>query len=165
MATTEERLQRLEDQIEIYQVLSAYGYAADSCSNEVLYDIYAPDGVYAVKDLADFVGKKGMDDLMALKPHLELIGGGAAHMSTLPYVKIEGDRAVATCHFMVPKHVEGGYVISRLSASRAELERKPGGGWHITRRTHEQLNGSETARALLGRAREVPPPRAKAQAS
>jgi len=162
MATVEERLQRLEDQLAIYQVICAYGYAVDSCDREVLYEIYGPDGVYSVKDVGDFVGREGMDRLVDQETHQNLIKGGVAHMSTLPYVHIEGDRAVATCHFILPKRVDDGYVFGRLTASRAELERKPGGGWRITRRVHEQLNGSETARALLGQTRQVPPPRVKA---
>ena len=52
MASVEERLQRLEDQIAIYQTVCGYGYAVDGLNADALGEIYAEDGVYAVGDLA-----------------------------------------------------------------------------------------------------------------
>jgi hypothetical protein len=77
-------------------------------------------------------------------------------MSTLPYVVIDGDRAVATCHTMVPQHGENGFFIGRLSASRIELERKPEGGWHIKHRQNYMLQGDGQGPALLARLMEGP---------
>jgi hypothetical protein len=78
-------------------------------------------------------------------------------MSTLPYVVIEGDRAVATCHTMVPMHGDNGFFIGRLSASRIQLARQPDGGWKIVHRQNYMLDGNPAASALLGRLGEAPP--------
>jgi hypothetical protein len=45
MASVEERLQQLEDQIAIYQVVFGYGYAVDPCNADALGEIYAERGV------------------------------------------------------------------------------------------------------------------------
>jgi ketosteroid isomerase-like protein len=156
--TLEERLQRLEDQVAIYQVVCGYGYAVDGLNAEALGRIYAEDGVYAVSDSGVFEGRAGVQAITQLPRHLELVGGGAAHMSTLPYVVINGDRAVATCHTMVARHDGDGFLIARLSASRVELERNPEGGWHIKRRTNEVLDGDARGPAMLGRLMEGPDP-------
>jgi ketosteroid isomerase-like protein len=156
MASVEERLQRLEDQIAIYQTICGYGYAVDGCNAEALGEIYAEDGVYAVADTGRFEGRAGVQAITTMPAHLALVGGGAAHMSTLPYVVIDGDRAVATCHTMVPQHGEDGFFIGRLSASRIELERKPEGGWHIKHRQNYMLQGDKSGPALLARLMDGP---------
>ena len=51
MATVEERLQALEDQQAIYQVVCGYGYSVDGCNAESVGDRYVEDGVYAVGDI------------------------------------------------------------------------------------------------------------------
>ena len=156
MASVEERLQRIEDQLAIYQLVCGYGYAVDGCNAEALGEIYAEDGVYAVGDTGSFNGRAGVQAITTMPGHLTLVGGGAAHMSTLPYVVIDGDRAVATCHTMVPQHGENGFFIGRLSASRIELERKPEGGWHIKHRQNYMLQGDGQGPALLARLMEGP---------
>jgi len=57
MASVEERLQRLEDQIAIYQTVCGYGYSVDGLNQDALGEIYAEDGVYAVADTGGFNGR------------------------------------------------------------------------------------------------------------
>ena len=158
MTSVEERLQRLEDQLVIYQLVCGYGYAVDGCNADALGQIYAEDGVYAVSDTGVFDGRAAVQAITRDPGHLELVGGGAAHMSTLPYVVIEGDRAVATCHTMVARRGDDGFFIGRLSASRLEFERDPEAGWQIKRRTNEVLDGSDRGPTLLGQLSEGPTP-------
>jgi len=94
----------------------------------------------------------------AIGGHLAFVNAGAAHMSTPPYLVIDGDRAVATCHTMVPLRREQGYVIARLSASRIELGREPDGRWKILHRQNWLLDGSPDGPALLARLREMATP-------
>ena len=84
------------------------------------------------------------------------VGAGCAHISTSPYIVIDGDRAVATCHTMVNMHGENGFFIGRLSASRIELARQADGGWKITYRQNYMLDGDPAGSALLGRLKEGP---------
>lgn len=109
MATIEERLLALEDRQAIYQVVCGYGYSVDGCNAESVGDRYVEDGVYAVGDMPSWVGRDAIAAITRDAGHLKLVGAGCAHMSSLPFVVIEGDRAVATCHTMVPMHGESGF--------------------------------------------------------
>ncbi len=44
MASVEERLQRLEDQIAIYQTVCGYGYAVDGCNSAALGEPHTAAG-------------------------------------------------------------------------------------------------------------------------
>ena len=57
MATVEERLQALEDQQAIYQVVCGYGYSVDGCNADSVGDRYVENGVYAVGDMPSWVGR------------------------------------------------------------------------------------------------------------
>src|SRR5579871_6034899 len=152
----EKRLRALEDQIAIYQLVCGYGYAIDGCNAEVVGSLYAENGVYAVGDRGSFDGRKNIAGIASSPGHLSLVHGGVGHISTLPYVVIDGDRASATCHTVVMRHGEDGFSIFRLSASRLELSRKPEGGWHIDHRQNYLLQGDTDGPAMLARLKEAP---------
>jgi hypothetical protein len=156
MPSVEERLQRLEDQLTIYQLVCGYGYAVDGLNADALGEIYAEDGVYAVGDAGRFEGRTGVQAITRQQAHLDLVRKGAAHISTLPYVTIDGDKAVATCHTMVAANGDDGFFIWRLSASRIECQRKPGGGWEIKHRQNYLLKDDPSGSQLLGRLTEGP---------
>lgn len=156
MASIEERLQRLEDQIAIYQLVCGYGYAADGCNQAALGEIYAEDGVYAIGDVGAYDGRAAVQGIVAKQDHIDLVTAGAAHISTLPYVLIDGDNAVATCHTMVIRHDENGFAVWRLSASRIECERRPTGGWEIKHRQNHMLQDDLRGSRLLARLMEGP---------
>ena len=156
MATVEERLLALEDRQAIYQVVCGYGYAVDGCNAEAVGDRYVENGVYVVGDMPGWVGREAVAGITSSKGHLQLVGAGCAHMSTLPFVVIDGDRAVATCHTMVPMHGENGFFIGRLSASRIELVREADGAWRIVHRQNYMLDGKPEGPGLLGRLNEGP---------
>jgi ketosteroid isomerase-like protein len=155
-SSIERRLRALEDQIAIYQLVCGYGYAIDGCNAEAVGSFYAEDGVYAVGDRGTFEGRQKIAGIASSPGHLSLVQGGVAHISTLPYVVIDGDRASATCHTMVVRHGEDGFYPFRLSASRLELSRKPEGGWQIDHRQNYMLQGDPSAPALLARLTEGP---------
>jgi ketosteroid isomerase-like protein len=150
------RLQALEDQIAIYQVVCGYGYAVDGCNTEAVASLYAEDGVYAVADMAPFVGRERIAAITQDSGHHGLVNGGCAHMSSLPHIIIDGDRAVATCHTMVLRNGEESFYVFRLSASRLQLSRKPEGGWQIDHRQNYLLDGDKGGPALLARLQEGP---------
>jgi hypothetical protein len=156
MRTIEERLQSLEDQIAIYQLVCGYGYSVDGLNKDALGKIYAEDGVYAIADTGSYEGRAGVQAIVDMPGHIELVSRGAAHMSTLPYVVVNGDRAVATCHTVVARHDDNGFEIWRLSASRIECARKPDGGWEITHRQNYMLKDDLRGSGLLARLMEGP---------
>ena len=144
----EQRLQALEDRQAIYQLVCGYGYAVDGLNAEVVGSLYGEDGVYGIEN-KDYQGRAAIEDITRDEGHVERVGKGCAHISTLPHVVLDGDRASATCHTMLMQHGDGGYFAGRLSASRLELSRKPDGGWQIDRRQNYLLNGDPRAPELL----------------
>lgn len=152
--SVEDRLLALEDRLAIYQVVCGYGYSVDGCNAESVGDFYVEDGVYAVGDRPAWVGRDAIAGITGEAGHLTLVHAGCAHMSTLPFVVIDGDRAVATCHTMVPMHGENGFFIARLSASRIELARQPDGQWRIVHRQNYLLDGKPEGPTLLARLKE-----------
>ena len=152
----EDRLRALEDQQAIYQVVCGYGYAVDGLNAEAVGSFYVDEGIYAVGDIGEMKGRETIEAITRDPGHLGYVAAGCAHISTLPYVVIDGDRAVATCHTMVNMHGENGFFIGRLSASRIQLARQADGGWKIVHRQNYMLNGDPAGSKLLGRLKEGP---------
>ncbi len=153
--TIEQRLLELEDREAIRQVICGYGYAVDGLNAEAVGSCYVDDGIYAVGDIGAYKGREAIEAITRDSGHLGLVAGGTAHMSTPPYIVIEGDRAVATCHTMVPKHEETGFILWRLSASRINLARQEDGTWKIVHRQNWMLDGNPAGPAMLGRLKEI----------
>lgn len=154
--TIEQRLQEMEDREAIRQAVAGYGYAMDGCNAPAVGAFYAEDGVYAVADVGAFEGRAAIEAITRRPTHLELVHGGCAHIATSPYIVIDGDRAVATCHTMVARHGDQGFFIGRLSASRIQLARQADGGWQIVHRQNYMLDGSPQGPAMLARLNEGP---------
>ncbi len=155
MATLEERLQAVEDRLEIYNVISAYGPAVDGCDVEGMARVYAEQGIYDVRDFAYMDGLAAIQAMMNGKGHRGLVGNGAAHVGTLPHVELDGDRAIATNYSIILGRRHGEPVILRLNISRIYLSRGPN-GWRIDRRIIDPLDGRESSRDLAARVFEGP---------
>jgi len=104
-----------------------------------------------VSDVGAFEGRDAVMAIVDRPTHRGLVAAGCAHMSTVPYVVIDGDSAIATCHTMVPMHREDGFYIGRLSASRIKLARESDGQWRIKHRQNTMLDGNSAGPALLAR--------------
>ena len=152
----EDRLRAVEDKLAIQQVVCGYGYAVDGLSATGVGSFYVDDGVYAVGDIGRMEGRETIEALTRDPGHLAFVAAGCAHISTPPYIVLDGDRAVATCHTMVNMHGENGFFIGRLSASRIELARQDEGGWKIVYRQNYMLSGDPAGSRLLGRFNEGP---------
>jgi hypothetical protein len=96
-------------------------------------------------------GSSAIAEMVRGEHHQALIRSGAAHVLGAPLVRVDGDRAVATCYSNVFRVVDGGFEVWRTAANRWELERTVD-GWRTTRRTTRLLDGSDEARELLRRA-------------
>jgi hypothetical protein len=155
MKSLEERLQAVEDRLEIYNVISAYGPTVDGCNLEDMGRVYAEHGVYDVRDYRYMDGLEAIRDMMNGVGHRTLTGNGAAHVGTLPHVELEGDRAIATNYSIIMGRREGEPVMLRLNISRIYLSRGPN-GWRIDRRIIDPLDGRASSREMAGRVFEGP---------
>lgn len=151
----EERLDYVEDYIEIMQLISAYGPAADSTHWQLIKEIWAEDSVYEIGGLGVFQGHEGLKQAFYGEFHQDLMRTGSGHVSSMPHLVIDGDRASATHHGTLYKQIDGEFPVVRLVASRWELERREQ-GWVVVKRTNELLQENPRARELLARVKQGP---------
>lgn len=144
----EDRIQRIEDQLAIYQIISSYGPAADSCNMADIEKHWDSDCAYVIAGIGTAQGLAALKALFDTPIHQDLLRFGSAHIASLPHVVIEDDQAVATHYAQVFKHEDPAFACARLSIHRWELSRRPE-GWKVMRRTTALLNGNPIARALL----------------
>lgn len=151
--TLEERIQRIEDHLAIFQVIAAYGPSADSCNMENINQLWNEKCVYDVGGLGYYHGHAGMQEAFDGEFHQDIVKHGSGHASGMPHVVIDGDRAVATHHATLFAHRDGEFKLIRLTASTWQLIRTPGKGlgWQILRRTNRLLNGDANAREVLSK--------------
>jgi hypothetical protein len=139
----------LEDRMAIYQLMSTYGPCADSGSGDVVETLYTDDGEY---DSGFIVceGAAGVRDMLEAMPlHRSLMADGCAHIIDMPFLRIDGDKAIAFCHSQLLRHQGGeNYVIFRTSATFWNFERTQV-GWKIARRVNRPLNGTEDGQKLF----------------
>ncbi len=155
-SSMEERLRKVEDQLAIYQLMAAYGPAADSCNMEDIAKIWSEDCVYEIGGMVEFHGHPGLKAAFDGDFHQGIVKGGSAHAATMPYVSIAGDKASATHYGTLFAYRNGSFVCLRVIASRWQFERSPGKGWQIVRRTNVVLDGNSAARDLLARTMQAP---------
>lgn len=154
VAALSKRLQVLEDQQEIIQLIATYGPAVDSLSGDALIDLWTEDGIYDVGGMAPFIGSDVVDVVEAAI-HRSFVAAGCAHVQGLPLVHVDGDRAIATSVSRVYVCDGDQWLVERVSANRWELARTPA-GWRATYRVNRLLNGSEEAQELLRSGLEPP---------
>jgi hypothetical protein len=163
----ERRLRRIEDQLSIYQIISAYNVAVDSSDLDLLCDLWHEDGELVVQPPATLEapdarpeygvsqGHQGLRDRMMGDRHKMLVAQGSAHVNSLPHVVIDGDLATATSYQKMFLFKNGQFVVDRLSAARWEFIRTAN-GWNITKRISEAMRApNKGALELLRRLRDV----------
>ena len=153
----EQRIRALEDQFQIYQLITGYGAAVDSATFEFCEAAWTPDGQFdrgapdPEAHSGNFEGAYGKDAIMkeVTSPQLgALRNQGIAHMMSLPHVTITGDKAIATCYTELITREDNNYRTRRITANVWDLERSAR-GWSIKRRTIRLLDGTEAARQLM----------------
>jgi hypothetical protein len=147
-ATLEERLQSVEDQLSILNLLAGSPFSSDVPSPAFWRTMY--DG-HAVMDRGEGQEElRGVDNLVAILDsghHMAAVASGMAHVAAPPHIRIDGDRAVATGYLQIlipnpegPEAALGQYpaarglLVWRLTANRWELERTTQ-GWLVTKRS------------------------------
>ncbi len=148
LCALEGRVRLLEDQLAIYQVMAAYGPAADAGATNEAVALWTEDGIYDLHTRV-MVGHADIARELEGEWHQGLIGRGSAHIVSMPKVEITGDTAVATCHSrLYRREGDDGYRVISCSANRWEFARGAQ-GWRVTRRVSRQLDGSAESHAVL----------------
>ena len=162
LAALEARLHDLEDQVAIYQLMSAYGPLVDSGDAEATAALWIEDGVYdwggGPKPAPGAPMKEGaagaaysqaaIADMVRGPYHQEIIQGGAGHVIGLPHILITGDTAIATSYSRLYRRDGENFRTWRVGANRWEFVRTPD-GWRVKQRINRVLNGDAEARDLL----------------
>jgi ketosteroid isomerase-like protein len=151
----EERLQAVEDRLEIYNVVSAWGPAADGCNLNAMGRIFSEDAIWDNRDYRYIEGLANIRDLLNSADHRTLTDNGAAHVGNLPHVELDGDRAIATNYSVVVGRREDQPAVVRVTVSRIYLSRGFD-GWRINRRIIDPLDGRASSRELAARLFEGP---------
>jgi hypothetical protein len=167
LAALEAKVHALEDQVALYQLMSAYGPLVDSGDAEATAGLWTEDGVYdwgggpkpaegaRVKEgpAGAAYSQAAIADMVRGPYHQEIIHGGAGHVIGLPHLKIDGDTAVGTSYSRLYRRDGDNFRTWRVGANRWEFVRTSD-GWRVKYRTNRVLNGDAEARALLRRAVE-----------
>lgn len=149
IAQLEARLQRLEDEREIAQLIAAYGPLVDAGDADAVADLWEAEGVYDV----DEVYLEGRDQLRSMvnsRGHQQFIKDGCAHFLGPTRITITGDTAIAIGHSLMVVRQDGQFVVRRATANHWELRRTED-GWHATTRTSRVLDGRPESPELLRR--------------
>src|SRR6185369_5708138 len=161
LAALEARMHQLEDQIALYQIMSAYGPLVDSGDAEATAALWIEDGIYdwgggaasasgAVKEgpAGAAYGQRQIAAMVRGEYHQAIIAGGAGHVIGLPHVTITGDTAVGISYSRLYRRDGDNFRVWRVGANRWEFVRTPQ-GWRVTSRVNRLLDGSAEARDLL----------------
>jgi hypothetical protein len=162
LAALEGRLSELEDQVALYQLMSAYGPLVDSGDAEATAALWVEDGIYdwggGPKPAPGAPMKEGaagaaysqaaIADMVRGPYHQEIIHGGSGHVIGLPHIVLDGDTAVATSYSRLYRRDGENFRVWRVGANRWEFVRTPQ-GWRVKNRVNRVLNGDEEPRRLL----------------
>lgn len=143
----EKRLGIAEDELAIIRLVASYGPLVDSGSPDLAPDLLAEDGVYDVS-YGRMTGPAAFSALLKDPEHLNAVKSGIAHVMGLPWVRVDGDRAVAINCTQIYLRKDGEYAIFRIAQNVWKLERRPQ-GWKIIERTNRLIGEGDDARALL----------------
>jgi SnoaL-like domain len=160
--TLEQRIRAIEDRLEIYNLVAGHPPSADTGADYYAEAVYTEDGVFdRGPDLSGASGNKAIASSLKSPGHQAAIADGLAHFAGLPYIELDGDRAVVTSYLQilaphksgepieVPNHgASRGYHIHRVVTNRWELVRTAT-GWKIKRRTIRLVDGTEPSREIL----------------
>lgn len=147
IARLEQRLQWVEDELEIAQLVAAYGPLVDAGEADAVAGLWSEDGEYDVEGWH----MRSREDVRAMvlsDGHQGLIAGGCVHFLGPARVVVDGDEAVAVCASLLVRHRDGAFSVRRAGANHFHLRRLPE-GWRVVRRVTRGLDGSEEARRLL----------------
>jgi hypothetical protein len=150
VAALADRVQVLEDHIEITNLAAQYGPNVDSGSAEAAAALWTDDGTF---DAVGAITMHGHDEIAGMvngAGHQGLILNGCGHVLTVPHVVIDGDRAYGRSYALNIRWDadEERFWVARVSANTWQWVRTPD-GWRIAERINANLDGTPEHRERL----------------
>jgi ketosteroid isomerase-like protein len=144
------RVRRLEDQLEIMQLVAQYGPAVDSGSGAAAAALWTDDGAF---DAVPHMQMRGRDEIVAMvhgAGHQSLIQNGCGHVLTVPHVVVDGDHATGRSYALNIRWDADAdrFWVGRVSANTWRWVRTPD-GWRIAERINANLDGTPEHREML----------------
>lgn len=144
MASFEVRLQALEDERSIRELISSYCYYADSGRDEELAALFTVDGVMSSKVAGEARATTGLGQIRAQiadqnghhRP--DLYRHGLHLLGENVVVDIDGNQATASSYSIMVLKRDSEYVIYSASSNRWLL-RRVDGSWRIAERTRRAV--------------------------
>lgn len=140
------RVQALEDERAVVDVLTRYGFAVDSDDADGTGALYTEDCTIEIDGRTDIRSRGDVAGMVRGRGHQSLLPNCSHQMGPFS-VRLDGDRATATGYGTVYLHTDDGFGVRRVSAGRWEL-RRIDGRWQIERRWTRAI-GSAEAQQLL----------------
>jgi ketosteroid isomerase-like protein len=153
LAELTDRLRKLEDVVEIGQLVARYGPAVDSGQAKAAADLWEEDGVFDAIRAIRMEGRAQIEGMVESAGHQTLILNGCAHVLTAPVVTVEGDQARGRNYALNIRWDPAAdrFWVARVSANSWTL-RRTADGWRVKERINWPLDGEAGPRDLLGRA-------------
>ena len=148
VASLVDRVERLEDELAIRNLIVRYGFAVDVGDAEHAAGVFMPDGVYDV-DVGRMEGRDAVAAMVRGTRHQSMVGHCAHQMGPVIVERGSGGRAVATGYSRVYLHTHAGTHVYRVSLNRWELVKRDG-EWLVAHRTTRVL-GNDEAPAVFRR--------------
>src|SRR5262249_13804397 len=95
LAALEARVQTLEDQLAVQQLLNRWGPAVDTGDSTAAAALWTDDGVLQ-SEISYLDGPAGVAAMVESDGQQALIRRGCAHVQAFPLITVDGDRATAT---------------------------------------------------------------------
>src|SRR5580692_783925 len=146
LARIELRVQALEDERAVYELMASYGPAVDSNSREEAARLWISDGVYDV-DVGEWRGQDAIASMLGEDFHQSCLADGCSHQVSISKVTVGGDTAVATGYMQLIVRKGETFELRRQTVQRWELVRTDD-GWRIAHRTGRLIDGGPEARGL-----------------
>ena len=144
----ERRIGELEDKLAILQVVAGYGPSVDGGAVREAGSLWTEDSWYDTDSSPAAAKPHGRAGIEGAAQRFLDDPVGLAHISHLPLIRVDGDRAIAVNHSNT-FHQEGEqFRLGRVSANRWDLVRVDG-RWQIKRRVNRLLNGSAESKSVL----------------
>jgi hypothetical protein len=148
MDALEARTRAAEDELAIIRLVASYGPLVDCGSVELGPALFAADGIYDLS-YGRTTGPAEFTQMLRGPIHQQILAQGIAHVMGLPWVRVNGDEAVAINCTQLYLRDGDGYTIFRVAQNTWKLSRTQDGGWEIRERINRLIGPDGEARDLL----------------